>query len=317
VKVLYLGRPSDTFGCIALERLRAELDLELFDWSAPLAPQFDGVDIVVDMGGGYSTAEMLEAGGSVRLWQVFGNGVDHFDVELWRSKGAVAVNSPGPAHAVALAEHAVMGLLMLVKQYPVARRNLLSELQGHPLGRELAGLRLLTVGFGAAAREFAIRASALGLEVSAVDVAPAPPAEAARWGVGRIHHVDHLESELSRTDVVSLHLPLDATTRNILDRRRLALMPPGAYLVNVSRGGLIDQRALTDALRSGRLAGAVLDVFEHEPLPWSSPLMWMPNVIATPHIAGVTAETAVRRAVAVLENIKRVANGDEPLHRVC
>ena len=250
----------------------------------------------------------------MRLWQIFGDGVERFDVALWRSRGAVVARCPVQTDAIALAEHALMGLLMLVRDYPRARRNLLSGELHQPIGRELGGLRLLTVGTDAVAQALAIRASALGLEVSAVGDEEASPSEAT-WGVRGVMPIERLDDELPDSDVVSIHIPGDRGP--IIDRHRVELMPKGSYLLSNSAAGLVDEEALTDALRSGHLAGAVLDVFDPEPLAWSSPLMWLPNVIATPHVATLTAETIARRVAVVVENVERIANDEEPHHRVC
>ena len=310
------SRITNPFTPIVVERLEVEFDLQEFDSNASVKPQFRGVDVVVDIGGGNSVPEMLDAGADIRLWQIFGNGIDHFDLDLWSSRGAVVANCPGPGHAVALAEHAIMGLLMLLKRYPEARQNLVSGLLYLPLGREMAGLRLLTIGFGATARELAIRASALGIKVTGLDVLPVGSAQAKQWGAESVVTPDRLDEELGLHDIVSLHLPLNRGTHHILNAHRLALIPQGSLVVNVSRGALVDQVALRVALNSGHLSGAVLDVFDPEPLHSSDELMWLPNVIATPHVAGVTVETANRRADTTIDNIRRVMAGEDPLHRV-
>lgn len=317
-RVLFLDGSDETnpFSPIVIGRLKAECDLVSYDPSVSVEAQFRDVDVVVDMGGENSAPEMLDVGSDIRLWQIVGNGVDRFDLDLWSSRGAVVANCPGPAHAVALAEHAIMGILMLLRRYPEARQNLVSGILYLPLGREISGLKLLTVGFGASARELATRASALGMSVTGVDAVAVEPTEAKKWGAERVVSPDHLDEELGRHDVVSLHLPLNPETHHIVDAHRLALMPVGALLINVSRGGLIDQEALRAALVSGRLAGAVLDVFDPEPLESADDLMWLSKVIATPHVSGVTAETANRRADVTLENIRLVMAGEAALHRV-
>jgi D-3-phosphoglycerate dehydrogenase len=128
--------------------------------------------------------------------------------------------------------------------------------------------------------------------------------------------LETLDRLLAQADVVSLHLPLTPGTHHVLDRRALAQMKPTAVVVNVARGALIDQDALVEALREGRLAGAGLDVYEHEPLPVDDPLMELDNVVLTPHIAGLTRQTSKRRARLAAENVLNVLRGGEPVHGV-
>ena len=126
-----------------------------------------------------------------------------------------------------------------------------------------------------------------------------------------------LDDLLATADVVSLHVPLTDETRLLLDARRIGLLKPTAVLVNTSRGGLVDQPALTAALREGRLAGAGLDVFAAEPVDPSDPLLVLPNVVVTPHVAWLTGTRWSAACASPAENCRRLLRGDEPLHRVC
>jgi phosphoglycerate dehydrogenase-like enzyme len=125
-----------------------------------------------------------------------------------------------------------------------------------------------------------------------------------------------LEALLAEADVVSLHVPLTEETEGMISAAAITRMKRGAVLVNTARGGLVDQPALTEALRSGRLGAAGLDVFAHEPAPASDPLLALPNVVVTPHIAWLTADTFDRSFVLAVENCRRVAAGEALLHRV-
>ncbi|MGZ5583956.1 MAG: NAD(P)-dependent oxidoreductase, partial [Usitatibacter sp.] len=118
-----------------------------------------------------------------------------------------------------------------------------------------------------------------------------------------------LEALLAESDVVSLHLPLTAQTRGLLDARRLALMKREAILVNTARGGIVDEAALATMLREGRLGGAALDVFDHEPLPAGSPLVGVPRLLLTPHIAGVTLEANERVSALIAERVAAFLEG--------
>ena len=127
---------------------------------------------------------------------------------------------------------------------------------------------------------------------------------------------DTLDHELAGADFISLHLHLNDQTRHLIDARRIGLMKSSACVINVARGGLVDEAAMHEALLTGRLGGAGLDVFSQEPADPNLPVYQLPNVITTPHIAGVTSGTSRRRAAAAAENVDRIASGLEPLFRV-
>jgi (S)-sulfolactate dehydrogenase len=167
---------------------------------------------------------------------------------------------------------------------------------------EVSGKRLGLIGFGAIARAVARRAAALEMKVAACD--PAVPAEDIVWREMRVDRVE-LDDLLQTSDVVSLHVPLTPETRNLIDAAALARMKPGAVIINTSRGGIIDEEALVEALKAGRLGNAVLDVFETEPVPAGSIYAGVPNLMLTPHIAGVTVEGNVRVSSVTAANVRR------------
>jgi (S)-sulfolactate dehydrogenase len=171
------------------------------------------------------------------------------------------------------------------------------------IGGEISGRTLGLVGFGSIARETASRARALGMRIIASDPFVGPDAPA--WTKHDVERVD-LDSLLAGADAVSLHVPLTPETRNLIDARRLAQMKPGAILLNAARGGIVEEAALAEALKSGRIKGAALDVFTQEPLPAGSPLADTPNLLVTPHIAGVTDESNVRVSAVTARNVRRV-----------
>ena len=127
---------------------------------------------------------------------------------------------------------------------------------------------------------------------------------------------DDLDQVISECDIVSLHLPLNDTTRQIMSARRIGLMKLNAYLINVARGGLVNQDALFEALTNGNIAGAALDVFAEEPPDPKHPAFQLPNLLITPHIAGGTNGTLRKRGLCIAENLDRIADGIEPLYRV-
>ena len=321
LRVLFLTHPTNPnlfrpWGTDVVSAIGDRHELRLLDRAAPLAPQFQGVDVVIDHGGSAGTREMLALATSCKLWQVLGTGLDHFDLEHWRAQRMPVANCPGPFSAVALAECAMMFILMLTRRYPVAVQGLQIGRMYEPLGQELDGLKLALIGFGASGRELARRAGPFGLRLSAIEVRDVGPAERQEFGLDFVGRPADLDAVLAEADIVSLHLHLTAETRHTLDARRLGLMKPTAYLINVARGALVDEAALTQALTAGRLGGAGLDAFSQEPPDPQAPLLRLPTVIATPHIAGVTDGTSRKRAQCCAENVDRIAAGLEPLYRV-
>ena len=320
--VLFLPHPLDPsmfipWGEDVVAAIGDRHNLRILDYKQPIPPQFEGVDAVIDQGGSAGTREMADiAAGNVRLWQILGTGIDHFDMDYWRAKKIRVANCPGPFSAVALAECAMMFILMLARQYPVTQANLKAGQMYKPTGLELEGLKLGIVGFGASGRELARRARSFGMKILAIDIRDVGADEALAFGVefaGKPGDLDHV---LAESDVVSLHLHLNDETRHTIDARRLRLMKPTAFLINVARGALVDEAALEKALAEGQIGGAGLDAFSQEPPDTTSPIFSLPNVIATPHISGTTDGTSRKRAQAAAENVDRIAAGLEPLYRV-
>ncbi|MEM7133985.1 MAG: NAD(P)-dependent oxidoreductase [Chloroflexota bacterium] len=290
--------------------------VRVLDYNQPIAPQFDGIDVVIDHGGSAGTREMVDAATAARLWQILGTGIDHFDLDYWKTTGMPVANCPGTFSAVALAECAMMFILMLTRRYPVARAELDAGRLYEPMGLEMVGLKLGIVGFGASGIELARRAKPFGLEISAIDIREVDKDEQDEFGLAFVGKPDTLDKVVAESDILSVHLHLNAETHHIIDTRRLAMMKPAAFIINVARGALIDEEALATALVNGQLGGAGLDAFGQEPPDLSSPLFSLPNVIATPHIAGVTDGTSRKRARCAADNVERIAAGLEPLYRV-
>ena len=291
-------------------------DLRIFSRVAPLAPQFSGVEVVIDEGGSQGTREMADAATSAKLWQILGTGFDKFDLAYWEEKRLPVANCPGQFSAIALAECALMFILMLSRGWNEAQRNLKAGIVYKPLGMELKNRRLTLIGFGASGRELARLARTLGMHLSAIDIRDIPAEEQCRFGISFAGKPPDMDKIISDTDFLSLHLHLNRETKHIIDRRRLGLMKPTAFLINVARGALVDEEALYTALSEGRLAGAGMDVFGTEPITADNPLLSLPNVITTPHLSGGTDGTSRRRAVCAAENVDRIAAGLEPLYRI-
>ena len=224
-----------------------------------------------------------------------------------RERGVTVCTSSG-ANAEVVAQTALTGLLMLARSFPrwlaAQREGRWAPVMAGPLPRDLAGQTALIVGWGPIGQRLAALLQMLGLHVVVVrrdGSAPVPGIETVAYS--RWHDA------LPRADWLLLACPLSAVTRALVDAAALAALPPGAQLVNVARGEVVVQRDLIDALQSGRLAGAYLDVFEHEPLTADSPLWALENVIVTPHAAGHSDGNEARVAAMFVDNLRRWCAG--------
>ena len=321
LNVIFLPHPVqvsmfDPWGMDVVKAVSRGHDMHVLDYDQPLAPQFEGMDVVIDHGGSAGTREMVDAASDARLWQILGTGFDHFDLDYWKAKGMPVANCPGAFSAVALAESAMMYILMLTRRYPEARATLEAGRMYEPLGLELEGMRLGIVGFGASGMELARRAKPFGMKIAAIDIREVSEAERREFGVSFVGTPQDLEKVVAESDVLSLHLHLNSETHHVIDERMLGLMKPTAHIINVARGALIDEEAMARALVQGRLGGAGIDAYSQEPPDLSSPIFSLPNVIATPHTAGVTDGTSRKRAQCAADNVDRIAAGLEALYRI-
>jgi (S)-sulfolactate dehydrogenase len=246
---------------------------------------------------------LLEAGPRLEVVGRLGVGLDNIDVPACDARG-IAVYPANGANDLSVAEYVNTAALMLLRRawFASARVAAGEWPRTELMGRELAGKRLGLVGYGAIARVTGRMARDLGMSVAAYD--PLLPADHAAWA----HAIRQPLTELLKdSDVVSLHVPLTDATRNMLDARAIATMRRGAILVNAARGGVVDEAALCEALRAGHLGGAALDVFAHEPVGATSGALFagVPNLILTPHIAGVTEESNVRVSAVTAEAVAR------------
>ncbi len=250
------------------------------------------------------TRELLERCPNLRCVGRLGVGLDNLDLEACRKRGVQVLPATG-ANDAAVAEYVIAGALMLLRgAYLSTTRVAAGKWPRQELsGRESGGKTLGLVGFGGIARETARRARALGMAVVGHD--PYVAADDAVWRdlASRCETLDEL---LAASDVVSLHVPLTDGTHHLIDRAALARMRPQAILINAARGGVVDEDALPAALTRGHLGGALLDVFENEPLAGGSALADVPNLVLTPHIAGVTRESNVRVSAVTADNVRRV-----------
>lgn len=233
-----------------------------------------------------------------------GVGLDNIDVAGCEAASLRVIPATG-ANALSVAEYVVTTALMLLRgAYGASEEVAAGRWPRHALssGREIAGKTLGLLGFGTIGQLSAGLARGLGMDVIAFDaMMDADHPAFAATGV----RCAGLDEVLSMADVVSLHVPLVDSTRGLLNADRLKSMKPGAVLINTSRGGIVDEQALASALRSGHLGGAALDVFDSEPLPASPHFEGCPNLLLTPHIAGVTAESNERVSFMIADEVMR------------
>ena len=298
-----------------LVELHAHLDCQELDPDGDLDEQLRGVEMVIDIGG-HASRQIIDAAVDARFWQIIGTGLDDCEVQYTLDTGALLGNTPGFTSALALSECVMMYILMLTRKYHQARDNFQSGTFFIPNGKTLDQMKLGIIGFGASGRQLARRAKSFGMRIEAIDVRPldADLPEDMRpdfYGMS-----DEMDSVISRCDVVSLHLHLTPQTTHIIDARRLGLMKSSAFLVNVARGALVDEDALAEAILSGKIAGAGIDVFASEPADASRPEYQLPNFITTPHTSGQTDETIRRRCAIAVDNARRLAAGQELLYLI-
>jgi len=288
---------SESMDAPAVALLAREFDVDyrpaLVDDPAALGKALATADAWIVRNRTQVRGETLAAAARLRVVGRLGVGLDNIDLEACQARNIRVFPAVG-ANAQSVAEYVVAVAMVLLRgaYYSTAAvaagrwpRAMLSQ------GHEIAGKTLGLVGFGSIGQVTAVKAKALGLRVVAFD--PGVPPDDPAWSRQGVERVD-LDALLAASDVVSLHVPLVAATRGLLDAGRLARMKKGAVLVNTARGGIVDEAALAKALQEGHLGGAALDVFDNEPLVAGGPLGDAPNLILTPHIAGVTTESNER-----------------------
>jgi (S)-sulfolactate dehydrogenase len=247
-------------------------------------------------------AELIGAARKLRVVGRLGVGLDNIDLPVCTARGIEVIPATG-ANAQAVAEYVIATAFLIARGAYFATaavaggewpRAALSS------GRELHGKTLGVIGFGSIGRATARLARGVGMATYGCDANIPPEAEV--WSLEHTRYVE-LDAILREADVVSLHVPLTPSTRGLIGAEQLALMKRDAILINTARGGVVDEAALALALRDGRLAGAALDVFEREPPGARSPLAGCPNLLLTPHIAGVTRESNVRVSALIAEKV--------------
>jgi glyoxylate reductase len=304
------------------KRLSALFDAVLNPDDRPLSPRAlleaaRNTDVLAPtLGDRLDAAFFAAVGERLKLVANFGAGVDHIDVEAANARGILVTNTPS-----VLAEDAADMAMTLIVAVP---RRLVEGVKAMEagtftgwsptwmLGRRIRGKKLGIIGLGRVGQEIARRARAFGLEIHYHSRTPINPhvekeLAATYW--------ENLDQMLSGMDIVSVNCPHTPATFHLLSRRRLELLPPHAFIVNISRGEIVDEEALADLIASGRLAGAGLDVYENEPRP-NPKLLSAPNVVLLPHMASATVESRIEMGERVIINIKMFADGHKPPDRV-
>jgi D-3-phosphoglycerate dehydrogenase len=299
VKVLVREPIADA----GIELLRRKFDVDV-DGDSDLAATIGGYDAIVIRSATKLTADVLERAGRLKVIGRAGVGVDNVDVQAATRRGIVVANAP-ESTVVSAAEHTIGLLVALARNIPQAHAALRQGRWERSRwgGIELAGKTLGVLGFGRIGQQVARRAVGLGMRVVAHD--PFVARERFReLGAERAESADEV---LAASDFLTLHLPLTPETRGSIGHDAIGRMRPGVRLVNAARGELVDEEALLEALRSGRVAAAALDVFGAE--PYSGPLLELDNVVVTPHLAASTAEAQDRAGLIVAEQVAAALEG--------
>ena len=299
---------TEFMDCAAVDSLRADFDVhydsDLHEDAAAIAGRLGSARALIVRNRTRVDAGLLAAGPRLVAVGRLGVGLDNIDLDACAERSVSIFPATG-ANVVAVAEYVIAATLMMLRgAYRATDRVLAGEWPRTALmGREASGRTLGIVGFGAIGRAVAHRAAALGVRVAAFD--PMLPAADPAWRLLEVHRFDDLRALLGECDVVTLHVPLTDATRHLLGAAEIAAMKPGACIVNTARGGVLDETAMAQALLSGKLGAAALDVFEDEPLPARSRLEGIPNLYLTPHIAGLTEEANARTGELVASRIRR------------
>jgi phosphoglycerate dehydrogenase-like enzyme len=285
--------------------------------ASPRLPDAEKIALVEDadfliLFPGVISPEVLRAAPKLKLIQLVSAGFDRLDLALCRQLEIPVANNGG-TNAIDVAEHTIALILAWYRRMGEMDANVRSGrwsaidsgMHTHTIRGKTVGI----VGFGNIGRKLATLLRAFGAEMLYTDAVAAPAEVERQFGITRVG----LDELLQRSDIVTLHVPLNSQTRGLIGEAELARMKPMALLVNTCRGPVVDEAALIAALRAGQIAGAALDVLEQEPPALDNPLFELDNVLLTPHIAGVTRDTWGRRGAFVFQNLQRVWAGEAPL----
>lgn len=303
-KVL-VSDPIDQAGIDILSQV-AQVDVNTGLSAEELVRIIPDYDALMIRSGTQVTKEIVEAGNLLKIIGRAGVGVDNVDVPAATRKGIVVVNSP-EGNTIAAAEHAIAMMLSMSRHIPEANASVKSGKweRNRFIGVEVYKKTLGIVGLGKIGSHFAAAAKAMGMKLLAYD--PFISAERAEQLGCRLVELELLMCE---SDYITLHIPKTPETKHLINAEVLSKMKPTARIINCARGGIIDEAALAEAIKSGKIAGAAIDVYEHEPLQADSPLLTVgQNIVLTPHLGASTAEAQVNVAIDVAEQIRDVLLG--------
>ncbi|UCG67085.1 MAG: phosphoglycerate dehydrogenase [Deltaproteobacteria bacterium] len=253
----------------------------------------------------YFTRRVLASCPNLQLISIWGTGTDNVDLESAAKLGITITNTPG-ANALSVAEHTIAILFSLARQIPFLDREIRSGNWPRVEMVQLSGKVMGLIGLGAIGKNVAKMARGLGMDVIAWSLHPSPE-RAKESGVRFVSK----EELLKNADVVSLHLRLNDQTRGFFGEEEFGLMKPSAFFINTARAGLVEPRALYEALQLKKIAGAALDVYDQEPLPPEDPIIKLPNIVLTPHNAGMTSEATMNGLMIAIENVESFFTGNK------
>lgn len=313
MRILFCGSDFPDATDFLRQRLPRDAGDEIVVWSrGDMRSMLPGVDVVIPKM--QRIDRDLMQSGSFRLIQQWGAGLEGIDLNSARALKIWVSNVPAASNAESVAEHTILLILCLLRNLPLAQSNVRSGILGAPLGNTLARRTVCLYGLGAIALALAKRLSSFGVRLIGITRDPTSP-KVAKFGLQRCFGVSERDRCLAEADILVLCVRYSEEMRDTIGAHELACLPRGAYLVNVARGGLVNYKALHAALISKQIAGAAMDVFWEEPIAVNDPMLTLPNVIATPHIGGITRSSFTDIADAVVANIERLRKGEPPLNQ--
>jgi phosphoglycerate dehydrogenase-like enzyme len=314
-RVLYQGRPTSALAELTLGVQPPEFEAEFLEQDDQPAERTRKLAEAEFFVAGDVDDALLAQMPKLRMIQTGGVGYEHVDVEACQRRGIpVAITPEGTV--VGVSEHTVMMMLAIYKHLAEAHAALKQGEWIHsrlrPICLMLQEKRVGIVGMGRIGREVAKRLQGWDVDLVYYDINALPPDEEARLGARRLP----LDELLRTSDVITLHVFLAESSKHLIGRRELELMKPTAVLINTSRGGVVDERALYEHLKAGHLYGAGIDAWEVEPTPPSNPLLSLENVLVTPHMATANRDAVVKKSIATYANFQRVLRGETPINTV-
>lgn len=306
---ILLSEPIEAAGLDALKG-KAEIIVSPDPSSATVGKLLRGADALIVRTATQVTRDMIENAPSLKVISRTGGGLNNVDIQAATERGVVVAGVKGPQDRY-VTEHTIALMTSLAKQLPyldaeTRKGNFKSRFEYRPLGLE--GKRLCLLGFGRIGKIVAQVAQALNMKVSLYD----PYLKAEAFAGTELCFETDADEMIRKADFLSLHVPATPETVKFMNRERFRLMKPTAFFINTARGELVDESALLEALQNGIIAGAGLDVLALEPPDAGNPLMRMPNVILTPHSAGLTKEGVALLAEGAALNALRVLKGEAP-----